>query len=56
MSKYQVGESVEVLHPFTGLWVEAEILQVLSEQYFVEYFSGGEGFALFKHVKALKEE
>ena len=56
MKTYQVGDSVEVLHPFTGEWVEAEILEVHSSQYFVEYFEGGEGFAFFNQARDLKDE
>ena len=56
MKVYQVGESILVPHGSTGEMVEAEITQVLSEQYFVEYFEGGEGFAFKKDAKELKDD
>lgn len=54
--KYEEGDSVEVIHAGTGDWVEAEIIDVLSMQCYVEYFDGGTGFAFFTQIRELKDD
>lgn len=55
MKVYQEGDSVMALDK-KGDWCEAEIVDVLSTQYFVEFFDGREGFAFFNEVKELIDD